>query len=140
MVISVFRKVDCDLTVIYNRFYFVFRINFIFIYIVFVQITTCSLFFVFVVYMIFHLLISFCRCIAQAHNANADKRPIINPNILTPSFSNFLLNTPTAENKKSSAVGIKSIVLDSSNFHAILLSLFILDALRQGTHQTVNVY
>lgn len=73
MVISVFRKVDCDLTVIYNRFYFVFRINFIFIYIVFVQITTCSLFFVFVVYMIFHLLISFCRCIAQAHNANTDK-------------------------------------------------------------------
>lgn len=73
MVISVFRKVDCDLTVIYNRFYFVFRINFIFIYIVFVQITTCSLFFVFVVYMIFHLLISFCRCIAQAHNAYANK-------------------------------------------------------------------
>ena len=71
MVISVFRKVDCDLTVIYNRFYFVFRINFIFIYIVFVQIITCSLFFV--IYIIFHLLISFCRCIAQAHNANADK-------------------------------------------------------------------
>ena len=65
------------------------------------------------------------------------KRPIINPNILTPSFSNFLLNTPTAENKKSSAVGIKSIVLDSSVFHTIRLSLFILDFLRQGTHQTV---
>ena len=27
--------------------------------------------------------------------------------------------------------------MDSSNFHAILLSLFILDTLRQGTHQTV---
>lgn len=67
-------------------------------------------------------------------------KPVINPNILTPSFSNFLLNTPTAENKKSSAVGIKSIVLDSSNFHAILLSLFILDALRQGTHQTALHY
>lgn len=64
------------------------------------------------------------------------KSPIIKPNILTPSFSNFLLNTPTAENKKSSAVGIISIVLDSSNFHAIRLSLFILDALQQGTHQT----
>ena len=64
------------------------------------------------------------------------KRPIINPNILTPSFSNFLLNTPTAENKKSSAVGIISIVLGSSKFHTILLSLFILNALRQGTHQT----
>ena len=44
---------------------------------------------------------------------------------------------PTAKNLKSSAVGIISIVLDSSNFHAILLSLFILDTLRQGTHQTV---
>ena len=144
MVISVFRKVDCDLTVIYNRFYFVFRINFIFIYIVFVQITTCSLFFVFVVYMIFHLLISFCRCIAQAHNANADKSTDKKANhksyILTPSFSNFLLNTPTAESKKSSAVGIKSIVWDSSKFHTIRLSLFILNALRQGTHQTAIAF
>ena len=79
--------------------------------------------------MIFHLLISFCRCIA-----------IINSNILTPSFSDFLLNTPTAENKKSSAVGIISIVLDSSNFHAILLPLFILYTLRQGTHQTAIAF
>lgn len=95
MVISVFRKVDCDLTVIYNRFYFVFRINFIFIYIVFVQITTCSLFFVFVVYMIFHLLISFCpalhRHIMHTPIKAPTKRPIIKPNTLTPSFSNFLL-------------------------------------------------
>ena len=30
--------------------------------------------------------------------------------------------------------------MDSSNFHAILLSLFILDALRQGTHQTAIAY
>lgn len=30
-----------------------------------------------------------------------------------------------------------SIVLDSSEFHTIRLSLFILDFLRQGTHQTV---
>lgn len=73
MVISVFRKADCDLAVVYNRFYSVFWINVIFIYIVFVQIITCSLFFVFIIYMIFHLLISFCRCIAQAHNAYADK-------------------------------------------------------------------
>ena len=29
-----------------------------------------------------------------------------------------------------------SIVLGSSKFHTILLSLFILNALRQGTHQT----
>jgi len=30
--------------------------------------------------------------------------------------------------------------VDSSNFHAILLSLFILDALQQGTHQTAIAY
>ena len=39
-----------------------------------------------------------------------------------------------------SAVSVISIVLDSSNFHAILLSLFILDALRQGTHQTAIAF
>ena len=138
MVISVFRKVDCDLTVIYNRFYFVFRINVIFIYIVFVQIITCSLFSSFICSSIY--LSAFAaelqRHITHTPIKAPTKRPIIKPNTLTPSFSNFLLNTPTAENKKSSAVGIISIVLDSSNFHAILLSLFILDTLRQGTHQT----
>ena len=76
MVISVFRKADCDLAVVYNRFYSVFWINVIFIYIVFVQIITCSLFFV--IYIIFHLLISFCRCIEQAHKnytyKNTDKK------------------------------------------------------------------
>ena len=30
--------------------------------------------------------------------------------------------------------------MDSSNFHAILLSLFILNALRQGTHQTAIAF
>lgn len=91
MVISVFRKVDCDLTVIYNRFYFVFRINFIFIYIVFVQIITCFLSSILSFICSSAFAAALHRHITQTPIKAPTKRPIINFNILTPSFSNFLL-------------------------------------------------
>ena len=54
------------------------------------------------------------------------KSPIINPNILTPRFCFYLIYPDNRKEHTLSVVGLISIVL----------SLFILDTLRQGTHQT----
>ena len=93
--------------------------------------------------MIFHLLISFCRCIAQAHKnytyKSTDKKSY-NKSQLKHLFHKVYFSPPDSRRFLIFSVGITSIVLDSSKFHTIRLSLFILNALRQGTHQTALHY
>lgn len=64
-------------------------------------------------------------------------KPIIKPIIIiSPIYNYILLRQATAMQNTTVACCLISIVLDNSEFQVILLSLFILDTLRQGTHQT----